>query len=173
MEERDKIIHLMVTENCLRDCKYCCNKQYDINKVPYITEEEYKNAHTILLTGGEPVIYSNPSYIAKDIKLKYPNIEKVYVYANARELDMYLRTVEHIEGIDGFSISIKDELDLRVFNEHLSKNKNLLNLASNRVYYFDHFVPRMLDNFDYIHRAWQEHFTPADDSIFRRYYSYD
>ena len=33
------IIHLMVTSLCDRNCPYCCNKQYDLNDIPYVTDE--------------------------------------------------------------------------------------------------------------------------------------
>lgn len=63
--EKKKVIHLMVTSLCNRDCKYCCNKQYSLDKIPYATSEELKNAETLLLTGGEPFAFTNPNEIAK------------------------------------------------------------------------------------------------------------
>lgn len=169
IDEKSQIIHLMVTEKCLRNCEHCCNNQYDLNEIPYITQEEYENAHTILLTGGEPVEFTDPSDIAMRIKRKYPNIKNVYVYANAYELDCYFFMGGSTDWIDGFSISIKDKQDLYQFNKFLARNKKLQNLKSNRVYYFDDLKPVKLKFFDYWHRDWQEKFVPAEDSIFRRF----
>ena len=41
-EKTKKVMHLMVTSLCDRDCKYCCNKQYDLNSIPYATDEELR-----------------------------------------------------------------------------------------------------------------------------------
>jgi MoaA/NifB/PqqE/SkfB family radical SAM enzyme len=83
MSEKKKIIHIMVTSLCKRNCEYCCNKQYDLNDIPYVTDEELRNAHTLLLTGGELFAFANPPEIAQYYKSRYPNIKAVYVYSNA------------------------------------------------------------------------------------------
>ena len=86
-----KIIHLLVTDRCDRDCKYCCNKQYNLEKVPVITKEELSQADMVLLTGGEPFAYANPPVIAGTIKKFFPNIKKIIVYTNALELYKYIK----------------------------------------------------------------------------------
>lgn len=172
MQDKNKIIHLMVTRFCCRDCRDCCNKQYDVNSIPVITEDEYRYAHTILLTGGEPVVFTNPSDIAKDIKKKYPNIKNVYVYANASELvDFLSRKDRSIEGIDGFSVSIKSMVDRYIFDSYISLFPEFNALKSNRLYVFNNLHPLEADtsNFQVIERKWQEKFVPAEDSVFRRY----
>lgn len=45
-EKTKKVMHLMVTSLCDRDCKYCCNKQYDLNSIPYATDEELRGVET-------------------------------------------------------------------------------------------------------------------------------
>ena len=79
------VLHLLTTNLCLRNCPHCCNKQYDLNEVPYVSEKELKLVEDVCLTGGEPILFSNVSAIATYLKQKYPNIKKVYVYANAKE----------------------------------------------------------------------------------------
>lgn len=111
-------IHILVTSLCNRDCKYCCNKQYDLNDVPYVTDAELKKAKRLFLTGGEPFAYSNPAAIAHYYKRKYKNIERIYVYTNAFELGSYLirnalRSDNLLKSIDGVSVSIKNENDSR------------------------------------------------------------
>ena len=71
-----KIVHIMVTTFCNRNCKFCCNKQYDLNDIPYATEEELRSAEIVCLTGGEPFQFSNPCEIANQLKRKYPNIQR-------------------------------------------------------------------------------------------------
>ena len=50
------VMHLLITDKCDRDCKDCCNKQYDVKSTPWAEEcdfgydqmpdeyEKYKNA---------------------------------------------------------------------------------------------------------------------------------
>lgn len=163
------IIHLLVTPLCDRNCKFCCNKQYDLKKVPFITNEELSEAHTLLLTGGEPFKYSNPIMIADYYKQNYPNIKNIYVYSNVSALHTFL-FYNHIQPntIDGLSLSIKDEYDYTLF-KFLVRFGEIASLSSNRLYVFDKtLIPDDLGNFQLIMREWQEDFKPAEDSIFRR-----
>lgn len=95
-----KIIHLMVTPLCNRNCKYCCNKQYDINNIPYVTDEELREAEVLCLTGGEPFLFTNPCWIARYYKKRYSNIKRIYVYTNAKELYLWLAGYNLIHNID-------------------------------------------------------------------------
>lgn len=168
-EKTKGVIHLLVTPLCDRNCKFCCNKQYDLKKVPFVTNEELSEAHTLLLTGGEPFKYSNPIMIADYYKRRYPNIKKIYVYTNASELHTFLLN-NNIQRntIDGLSVSIKDEFDYMSF-DYLINLKEIATLSSNRLYVFDkRLIPDDLGNFQLIMREWQEDFIPATDSIFRR-----
>ena len=114
-------IHLLITPLCDRDCKYCCNKQYDLNSVPYATKEELENAELVCLTGGEPFKYSNPNEIANYLKSKY-HVKKVVVYSNAFEFNQYVVNYNQyvvnynsLNYIDGVTISIKTEKDRKAF----------------------------------------------------------
>ncbi len=169
-EETKGIIHLLVTSLCNRNCKFCCNKQYDLNSIPYVTDEELKNCHTLCLTGGEPFAYANPGMIARFYKRKYPNIKKVYVYTNAFELGMYLSKYDDLSDIDGVDVSIKTKFDLETFNSFLVNNKWFTHwhVYENRVYIFDNLVPKDFGTFKSFERKWQEDFEPAQDSIFRK-----
>jgi len=161
-----KIIHIMVTSLCSRSCKHCCNKQYDLNDIPYVTDEELKEAETLCLTGGEPFAFTNPCEIATYYKHKYKNIKNIYVYTNAVELAKYLQ-YNTIRDIDGISISIKTKADALVF-DGIKDRKDICQLASNRLYVFDNLYTEKTQGFNVIHREWMEDFQPANDSIFRR-----
>lgn len=172
-EKTKGVIHLMVTSLCLRNCKYCCNKQYDLSDIPKVTDEELREAHTICITGGEPVAFTDPDRTAIWLKTNYPNIKYVYVYANAFELDRYLaRKNSHglTCAIDGYSISIKGTADRSAFNNSLAWSPYLRSMHSNVVYVFNDFDLAISesDYFKIVKRDWQEEFVPADDSIFRR-----
>lgn len=168
-EKTKRVIHLLTTTICMRNCPHCCNKQYDLNTIPYVTYEELKGANTICITGGEPILYSNVSQIAETLKHLYRNIEKVYVYANAQELKWYLKQLDSkVDFIDGFTVSIKNQRDVYAFEEIVEAGY-LRHMKSNIVYLFDGLnEPKVLSNFKLIRRSWQADFQPADDSIFRK-----
>lgn len=164
----EKIIHLLTTTMCLRNCKHCCNKQYDLNDIEQVTDDELRNAHTICLTGGEPFLFTNPCEMGLQLKRKYKNIKKVFVYTNAFELAQWLYKND-LYGIDGLNISIKTNADVIAFDKILKNHKGVLNLSSNLLYIFERLYDvETLDGFTVFHREWQEDFEPADDSIFRR-----
>ena len=167
-ENTEKIIHLMVTSLCDRDCPDCCNKQYDLNNIPYVTDEELKNANTLCITGGEPFKFSNPNEIARYYRIKYPNIKNVYVYTNAIELVKYILREKHLEYIDGVSVSIKNKVDAFAFKSYIAIDKRITKLPSNRLYVFNNLFDEEVDGFTVIQREWQKEFVPANDSIFRK-----
>ncbi len=169
----EKIIHIMVTSLCGRDCQHCCNKQYDLNSIPYVTDEELGNAHTICITGGEPFLFANPPEIARYYKNLYKNIKKIFVYTNAKELRDYLINNPYVDmsWIDGVDVSVKSFTDFSAFGE-IVDDERIRNMSGNRLYLFMKTIILPSDDvsahFDVIDRKWQVDFKPADDSIFRR-----
>lgn len=165
------IIHIMVTTLCDRDCKYCCNKQYDLNSIPYVTDEELKEAHTICITGGEPCLFSDPYVIARFYKEKYKNIKNVYLYTNAKPYWEYVTKNREVQCfIDGINLSIKSLEDLVSFKEMNKCNDERLNHwknKSNRLYIFNDIDLESKD-FKVVKREWQPEFVAANDSIFRK-----
>lgn len=107
-------MHILITSLCDRDCKYCCNKQYDLSKIPYPTKEEFEKSELVCLTGGEPFKYSNPDEIAHYLKDKF-NIKKIIVYTNAYEFVQYLTKGNCLNYIDGVTVSIKNQKDKKAW----------------------------------------------------------
>jgi len=174
-EKTKKVIHLMVTPFCNRDCKYCCNKQYSLDDIPRVTDEELMEAEVLCLTGGEPFAFTNPCAIAKYYKKKYPNIKRIFVYTNAYELYEFIRTsVFPLSGIDGLSVSVKNKRDKTaleiIMKDFLEDIYNNDELKSNFLYDFldEEYNESITSKFKIINRKWQKIFIPANDSIFRR-----
>lgn len=169
-EKTKRVIHLMVTSLCLRNCPHCCNKQYNLDDIPYVTDEELKECEILCLTGGEPFMFSNPNKIADYYKKKYSNIKKVYAYTNALELYQYIKRnyVLWYGPIDGYNISIKNKADLEAFNN--MKDSSGFVDRENRLYVFDNLISEneKINFFTVFKRDWQPDFKPADDSIFRK-----
>lgn len=177
-------IHLMVTTLCDRDCKYCCNKQYNLDTIPTVTPEELADCHTVYITGGEPFLFSNPVEIAIFLKSKYPNIKTIRVYTNASAVADYInwydgQYINKFESIDGLSVSIKTKEDQNWFPSVMA-DTDVQKMKSNYLYLFNGFkCPTANDsilmamygdkmNFKVIEREWQEDFIPESTSIFRR-----
>lgn len=80
---KPEIMHLMILDNCDHKCNLCCNKMYDIDKIPVATVEEMKTVHTVCITGGEPFMSNiNIDRFALNLKKQFPNVENVYVYTS-------------------------------------------------------------------------------------------
>ena len=163
-------LHLLTTSLCLRNCKHCCNKQYDLNSVPYASKKDFISVEEVCLTGGEPVIFSDVNCIASYLKQNYKNIKKVYVYANAVELYLTLkrRGINPLV-IDGISLSIKRYADVEAFKA-ICLFGWLREIESVYVYVFDNLISEkdIPDGWKFIKREWQEKFKPAPNSIFRK-----
>lgn len=177
-------IHLMVTTLCDRDCKFCCNKQYNLDMISTVTPEELSACHTVYITGGEPFLFSNPVKIAIFLKSKYPNIKTIRVYTNASAVADYInwydgKYINKFESIDGLSVSIKTKEDQNLF-PRIVADTDVQKMESNYLYLFNGFkCPTAKDsilmamyrdkmNFKVIEREWQEDFIPEPTSIFRR-----
>lgn len=162
-------LHLVVTTLCDRNCVYCCNNKYDIANLDYATDEDFKWADMLCLTGGEPFEYTNPCNLARYYREKYPNLKAILVYTNAQELWDYIRCGGQLYTIDGLNISIKDDADLDCFERHLTKDEEILELSMNRVYDFTCKVdPIKYKVFNVITRKWQKDFIPAENCRFKR-----
>lgn len=161
-----KTLHLMTTSLCDRDCPHCCNKQMNLNRVKYVSNDDFMKCDAVCITGGEPILYSNVNEIAKKIKTHYPHIKRVYVYANAFEM---LRGLDKTDFIDGFSVSIKCRHDAFAFRA-LKNDPRVSTLKSNKLYVFDRLIKEddIPSGWEYVERKWQERFKPAKNCIFRK-----
>lgn len=163
-----KIIHIMITEKCDRNCPYCCNKQYDLSTIEKVTDEELREAEMVFLTGGEPFAYfEDPCAYAMHLKMHFSNIKKVIIYTNAYELMVYLKNGGKIYCIDGLTISVKNKNDLEAI-KWLVDLDIINSLSSIRTYIFNDFDVKVPRHWHPFKRKWQKEFAPAPDSIFRR-----
>lgn len=178
---KPEIMHLMVLSRCNYNCELCCNKLYDIDKIPVATVEELKTIHTLCITGGEPFIASiNLNDFARSVKDGFPNVKNIFVYTSGVMLLYNLPQV--FSYIDGLSIcpkSMKDWLALEkiansTFHYYLN---NISKLSSNRLYVFKEQVALFegrfkhiaeLLNLNVLYRTWDKEFKTPDNEIFRR-----
>lgn len=194
-KEEKPVLHLMVNNTCTNDCPLCCNKQYDVDKIPVVTVEELKSVETICYTGGQPLLWMYPFVmLCNRIKKSYPNIKKEFVYINGDEIRrMGTQDLASLAGwnidkhsnlISGLTMSPKCQNDwdgLKKLNEEapdifpwLLGKKIISAFKSNRIYCFsENDVVRAKEifpngNVEIVRREWQKEFKPAPNTIFRR-----
>ena len=178
---KPEIMHLMILSKCNYNCELCCNKLYDIDKIPVATVEELKTIHTLCITGGEPFMASiNLDDFARSVKDGFPNVKNIFVYTSGVMLLYNLPQI--FSYIDGLSIcpkSMKDWLALEKIANSTSRDylNNISKLSSNRLYVFKEQVALFegrfkhiaeLLNLNVLYRTWDKEFKTPDNEIFRR-----
>lgn len=178
---KPEIMHLMVLSKCNYNCELCCNKLYDIDKIPVATVEELKTIHTLCITGGEPFMASiNLDDFARSVKDGFPNVKNIFVYTSGVMLLYNLPQI--FSYIDGLSIcpkSMKDWLALEKIANSTSRDylNNISKLSSNRLYVFKEQVALFEGRFKHIaemlnlnvlYRTWDKEFKTPENEIFRR-----
>lgn len=180
-KSKPEIMHLMVLSKCNYNCELCCNKLYDIDKIPVATVEELKTIHTLCITGGEPFMASiNLDDFARSVKDGFPNVKNIFVYTSGVMLLYNLPQI--FSYIDGLSIcpkSMKDwfALDKITYSTSRDYLNNISKLSSNRLYVFKEQVALFEGRFKHIaeilnlnvlYRTWDKEFKTPDNEIFRR-----
>lgn len=179
-DQTKKTVHIMTTNLCDRECRLCCNKQYNVKDIPVVTDKELDQVEDVFITGGEPFAYGpDPCEFAVELLREFPNIKRIIAYTNAFELSNYI-IGGNLYGLDGLTISIKDHNDyfaylklvdnarirqmryVRVLVMHGDTEKQLEEL------YFD-ICQKSPENFEVMIRPWQKVFKPDPNSFFRRW----
>lgn len=182
---REEIYHILIKKECTHNCPLCCNRLYDIDKLPTITGDQLRTAHTVCLTGGEPFMLDpwDLAHLCKGIRTQYPNIQKMYIYSSGSgflnySYDAWLRLIRYI---DGLNVSPKNEYEWDVlyrlhrhnhWPEYMGEER-----LSNRLYVFDdqwqnyeRFSDNytLTDNWQVIGRKWDAEFNTPDNEHFVR-----
>ena len=107
-----KKLRLLVTDECDRTCSGCCNKDWDLEKLPIV--QSFNGYDEILLTGGEPMLYPDEIYeIIDGIKVEN-STAKIYLYS--AKFNPALIYLLHISYLDGLTFTLHDSDDIRLFN---------------------------------------------------------
>jgi hypothetical protein len=133
-EEIMKKLRLLVTPECNRACKGCCNDVWDLDNLPDINS--YYGYSEIMLTGGEPMLYPIKLLdIILDIKAHVD--VPIYLYTAKTKPPMELLMILSL--IDGITLSLHEQYDVpgflklaRILLRHpeLHKKKFRLNVVS-------------------------------------------
>lgn len=184
-------MHLFITKRCTNNCPLCCNKNYDIEKVPLPTEEELSSVSTVCLTGGDPFLLGEKlDEIVNDLR-KRENIKNIYVFTSGYACLLYLKKYDKLPNIDGITFSPKSERDYdAIWNFVDTYSHHFIELSSNRMYMFINKYDDCnytIDNnklvllayvWNYLNcqvflRTWVDNFDSPENEIFRRIENYD
>lgn len=182
MEKKVKpeIMHLMILSKCDHACKLCCNKLYDIDKIPVATVEELKMVHTICITGGEPFFVKDLGLFARNIKMQYPNIKHLYVYTSGARTLFWAIPMTYIKFFSGINFAPKNEDDWKGLSAYAKcdeLSKEISSIQGNRLYVFKDQAKVFEEKYKYlaerlnlnvIYRTWDKKFKTQDNEIFRR-----
>lgn len=92
---------LIITNECSRGCKYCCNQQPDLNPIPinkqcFLSDLSLANYDEVIISGGEPAEYAD---LVGFVKALYKVYDKpIYLYT-ARYTDSVKCILPMLSGI--------------------------------------------------------------------------
>lgn len=107
-----KKLRLLITKNCNKDCSGCCNKQWDLSKLPVCTS--YAEYDEIMITGGEPM--TEPLRVQRLIRAirKENTFAKIILYTTDLATVLFY-CLDWM--LDGLTVTIHDRYDARHFVE--------------------------------------------------------
>lgn len=103
-----KTLRLLLFEDCNRSCEGCCNKQWDLSKLPVVSD--FTPYDEIILTGGEPML--KPEIVFRTIRMiRNQNISaRIILYTAMTDKANTLLFI--LENLDGLTITLHDEQDI-------------------------------------------------------------
>ena len=127
---------LLVTYDCHRSCALCCNKDASGPKPAVTTLKALVKYETILITGGEPLLYP---YRLLDLihDLKRITKAKIIVYTAMAENHEHLEAF--IRAADGITLTLHTQEDATNF--HGFSHRDLPRGKSNRLNIFEGVRP--------------------------------
>lgn len=106
-------LRLLLFEECNRRCEGCCNKDWDLKKLP--TPKHYLNYNMVMLTGGEPML--RPDVIKETVtEIRLQSEAKIVIYtAMTKDPERFL---DILSLVDGVTLTLHDQADVKPF-KHL------------------------------------------------------
>lgn len=180
----EQVLHLYITSTCGHKCPLCCNRLYDIEKIPVVTVELLKSVQTVCLTGGDPFDALHPNELSRfirNLREQYRNIENLYIYTSGYMCGGRLSMTAQECYIDGINLAPKS------FNDWISVKRLFERESwfftkgrSSRLYVFKEQRPifdasGLIDvikenrvNIDIIDRQWTTEFNTPNNEHFAR-----
>ena len=107
-----KKLRLLVTDECERECAGCCNKDWDLEKLPICTS--FKGYDEIMFTGGEPMLVPHlVGKLALTARKQNPSA-KLYLYTADTSAQHSLLSLLH--HMDGLTLTLHEREDVVGFH---------------------------------------------------------
>ncbi len=106
-----KTLRLLLFEDCNRSCEGCCNKQWDLSKLPVV--KDFTPYDEIILTGGEPMLHPEiVDTVSSFIRLINPTAKIILYTAMTTTFSTLIHTLKKI---DGLTVTLHDQQDVIPF----------------------------------------------------------
>lgn len=115
-------LRLLFTKECNRNCKGCCNKDWNLDGLPTVTN--FSKYDEILITGGEPLLFYK-ELIGFIKALRIVSNAKIYVYTamTVNKYRTFKPIYEIIKYVDGVTLTLHNQSDSDNFNHVLYSQK--------------------------------------------------
>ena len=115
-------IRLLVTEKCNRSCSGCCNKDHDLQALPVFDasylKKHKKDIKTIIVTGGEPLLFQNQLSNFFLNFLDYKDLKFILYTAFVKE---YHKKIGIMSFLDGLTLTFHEQKDVEDSVEFLER----------------------------------------------------
>lgn len=115
-----KKLRLLFTPVCNRACPGCCNKDWELNKLPKVDHFDYD---IIMITGGEPLLYV-PELIGYIKAIRAVSKAKIYIYTARVPARANNALYEIIPYVDGVTLTLHNQNDAAQFTHVLDFMEN-------------------------------------------------
>ena len=110
-------LRLLLWKQCPRNCDGCCNKDWDIDSLPFA--KDFSKYDQILLTGGEPMLY--PRKVFECIKIIRSHTDaSIYMYTAL--VKNTIETLGILSILNGITVTLHEQEDVvpfNIFNEYI------------------------------------------------------
>jgi hypothetical protein len=144
-----KKLRLLITKECNRNCEGCCNKIYDLDKLPICNS--FEGYDEIILTGGEPLLKIDLVYKTFEKIMKENPFVRVYLYT--AKVDNHGDMYDILQFVNGITVTLHEQSDVDkfiLFNNRLNFKLDNLSL---RLHVFEGVNISKLDEIDL--KNWQ------------------
>lgn len=122
-EIEEKKLRLLLTEQCNRDCSGCCNKDWELSKLPVCTD--YTKYKMIMLTGGEPMLQPELVMQAIDTICRQTNAPIILYTADLSNWNQLMRILERIDGITVTLHTPEDTVRFKSFDRRYQPSEQI------------------------------------------------
>lgn len=105
-------LRLLITKDCDRSCKGCCNRDWDLDNIP-VNNYTFTGYDQVLITGGEPMLYpTKVKALCIYIRINNP-LAKIIMYT--AKTNNIVSFIETLKLLDGVTLTLHTQEDVKTF----------------------------------------------------------